>query len=65
LIRRGSSTFEAGAEAAATIATSSAEPVAALQTGDDAASFIRAFRRRAFRRPLTVDEQEKYQSVLA
>ena len=57
--------FEAGAEAASAIATGSAEALAALYTGDDAAGFVRVFGRRAFRRPLTTDEETKYQNVFA
>jgi len=57
--------FESGAEAAAAIATSSAEALAALYTGSDAAGFVRALGRRAFRRPLTADEETKYQDLFA
>jgi len=57
--------FEAGAEAAAAIATGTAEALAALYTGDDAPGFVRVFGRRAFRRPLTTDEETKYQNVFA
>ena len=57
--------FESGAEAAAAIATGSADALAALYTGSDAAGFVRALGRRAFRRPLTADEETKYQDVFA
>ncbi|HWA71390.1 MAG TPA: DUF1592 domain-containing protein [Polyangiaceae bacterium] len=57
--------FESGAEAAAAIATSSAEALAALDTGDDAAGFVRVLGRRAFRRPLTADEETKYQTIFS
>ena len=57
--------FESGAEAAAAIATGSPESIAALYTGDDAAGFVRVLGRRAFRRPLSSDEETKYQSVFA
>ena len=57
--------FEAGAEAAAAIATGSPEALAALYTGDDAAGFVRALGRRAFRRPLSAEEEVKYQDVFA
>ena len=62
---RGFVDFESGAEAAAAIATGSAAALAALYTGDDAAGFVRVFGRRAFRRPLTADEETKYQTVFA
>jgi hypothetical protein len=57
--------FEAGAEAAAALATGSASALAALYTGSDAVGFVRAFGRRAFRRPLSEEEETKYQSVFA
>jgi hypothetical protein len=57
--------FESGAEAAAAIATGSPEALAALYAGNDAAGFIRAFGRRAFRRPLSQEEETKYQNVFA
>ena len=57
--------FEAGAEAAAALATGSPEALAALDAGDDAAGFVRVIGRRAFRRPLTPDEETKYQDVFA
>jgi Protein of unknown function (DUF1592)/Protein of unknown function (DUF1595)/Protein of unknown function (DUF1588)/Protein of unknown function (DUF1585)/Protein of unknown function (DUF1587) len=57
--------FEAGAESAAAIATGSPEALAALYAGDDEAGFVRVFGRRAFRRPLTADEETKYQGVFA
>jgi len=57
--------FESGAEAAAAIATGSAEALAALYPGDDAAGFVRALGRRAFRRPLTAEEETKYQNIFA
>jgi len=57
--------FESGAEAVAALATGSPEALAALYTGDDAAGFVRAFGRRAFRRPLSGDEESKYQEIFA
>lgn len=57
--------FETGAEAAAALATSSAEALAALGDSEDPEAFVRSFGRRAFRRPLTIEEQEKYQEVFA
>jgi hypothetical protein len=57
--------FEAGSEAAAARATGSAEALGRLYAGTDAAGFVRAFGRRAFRRPLTADEEQRYQSIFA
>lgn len=57
--------FESGAEAAAAIATGSAESLTALYDGNDAEGFVRSLGRRAFRRPLTEDEAAKYQNVFA
>ncbi|MEP7052236.1 MAG: DUF1592 domain-containing protein [Pseudomonadota bacterium] len=57
--------FESGAEAAAALATGSSAALAALYSGDDAPGFVRALGRRAFRRPLTADEETKYQNVFA
>lgn len=57
--------FEVGAEAAAALATNSAEAVAAMEAGSDAAAFVRTLGRRAFRRPLTAEEQTKYEAVFA
>jgi len=57
--------FESGAEAAAAIATGSVEALTALYSGNDAAGFVRFLGRRAFRRPLTADEETKYQKVFA
>ena len=59
------SDFESGAEAAAALATGSPQALAALYEGDDAAGFVRVFGRRAFRRPLTGDEETKYQEIFA
>jgi hypothetical protein len=57
--------FESGAEAAAALATGSTAALAALYGSDDAQGFVRAFGRRAFRRPLTSEEELKYQEVFA
>jgi hypothetical protein len=57
--------FESGAEAAAAVATGSPQALAALYAGDDVAGFVRVLGRRAFRRPLTADEETKYQDVFA
>jgi hypothetical protein len=57
--------LELGAEAAAAIATGSPEALAAVYDGNDSAGFVRSVGRRAFRRPLTAAEEEKYQAVFA
>ena len=57
--------FEAGSEKAAAVATGSADALARLYAGTDAAGFVRTVGRRAFRRPLTTDEEAKYQDVFA
>jgi hypothetical protein len=57
--------FESGSEAAAAQATGSAAALAKLYAGTDAAGFVRALGRRAFRRPLTTDEETRYQGVFA
>jgi len=57
--------FESGAEAAAAIATGSPQALAALYAGDDPAGFVRTLGRRAFRRPLSAEEEAKYQDVFA
>lgn len=57
--------FESGAEAAAAQATASAEALAKVYPGTDAPGFVRALGRRAFRRPLTADEETRYQAVFA
>lgn len=57
--------FESAAEAAAAIATGSADALARLSAGEDAESFVRTFGRRAFRRPLAAEEEAKYQAVFA
>jgi hypothetical protein len=55
--------FESASEAAAAQATGSAAALAKLYAGTDAAGFVRAVGRRAFRRPLTTDEETRYQAV--
>ena len=57
--------FESGAEAAAALATGSAEALAALYDGTDSAGLVRSVGRRAFRRPLTPEEEARYQAVFA
>jgi len=55
--------YEAAAEAAAALATGSASALAALSDETTAEGFVRVFGKRAFRRPLTHDEEVKYQQV--
>jgi hypothetical protein len=57
--------FEAGAEAAATLATASADALARMYAGTDVIGFVRALGRRAFRRPLTADEEATYRAAFA
>ena len=57
--------FEIGSEVAAARATGSADALARLYGGTDSAGFVQAFGRRAFRRPLTDDEQQSYQAIFA
>jgi uncharacterized protein DUF1592/uncharacterized protein DUF1595/uncharacterized protein DUF1588/uncharacterized protein DUF1585/uncharacterized protein DUF1587 len=55
--------FEAAAEAAAALATGSASALAALSAETTREGFVRVLGMRAFRRPLTHDEEVKYQQV--
>jgi len=57
--------LETGAEAAATLAVGSADALARMYAGTDVAGFVRTLGRRAFRRPLTTDEEATYQKVFA
>jgi hypothetical protein len=57
--------YETAAEAAAALATGSPEALAALYGGTDAAGFVQAFGRRAFRRPLSAEEVTKFEGVFA
>jgi Protein of unknown function (DUF1592)/Protein of unknown function (DUF1595)/Protein of unknown function (DUF1588)/Protein of unknown function (DUF1585) len=57
--------LEAGAEAAAAQVISSTEALAKVYAGTDAPGFVRAVGRRAFRRPLTTEEETRYQAVFA
>src|SRR5947208_6560744 len=57
--------FESASEQAAALATGTPDALARLYAGADAAGFVRAFGRRAFRRPLTADEETRYQAVFA
>src|SRR5690606_34367973 len=52
----------AATDLAAAVATDNAR-LSAIYSGTDAAGFIDAFGRRAFRRPLTPDEVSSYQSL--
>jgi len=62
---RGALDFEAGAEAAASLATASVEALARIYPGTDAAGFVSSFGRRAFRRPLSAEQQAKYETAFA
>jgi hypothetical protein len=55
--------FEAASEKAAALATGTSDALARLYAGTDATGFVRAFGRRAFRRPLTADEETRYQRI--
>lgn len=57
--------FEPASETAASRATGSADALARLYAGTDSDGFVRALGRRAFRRPLTTDEQTSYQGMFA
>jgi hypothetical protein len=58
--------FEAAAEAAASIATESSEALARVYGDDlDPEAFVRTLGRRAFRRPLTPEEETRYQAVFS
>lgn len=57
------SDFETAAEAAAALATESPHALAALSAETTQEGFVRVFGRRAFRRPLTHDEEVTYQRV--
>jgi len=62
---RAAQDFESGSEAVAALATGSAEALARLYQGTDSAGFVKSFGRRAFRRPLTAEQQQKYEAVFA
>ncbi len=57
--------LEAAAESAATLATGSATALARLYPAADAEGLVRSVGRRAFRRPLTPEEETKYQGIFA
>jgi hypothetical protein len=59
------SDFEVGSEAAAALATASADTLARLDAGATAAELVSTLGRRAFRRPLSDAEQTKYEGVFA
>jgi hypothetical protein len=63
--QRAALEFEAGSEAAAALATETPEALARLYAGDDAAGLVASLGRRAFRRPLTAEEQSKFEGVFA
>jgi hypothetical protein len=54
---------ESGAEEAAAMATDSAEALSRLHPDEDPDQFVRTLGRRAFRRPLTAEEETRYQAV--
>jgi hypothetical protein len=54
---------ETGAEAAAAMATGSDEALSRLHPDVDPEQFVRTLGRRAFRRPLTAEEETRYQAV--
>jgi hypothetical protein len=55
--------LENGAEAAAALATDSPEALSRLHPNVDPDEFVRTLGRRAFRRPLTPEEEMRYQAV--
>jgi hypothetical protein len=57
--------YETAAEALAERVTSSPALLAAVYAGTDAAGFVQSFGRRVFRRPLTTDEQTRYEGIFA
>ena len=62
---QGALDFEAGSEAAAALATGTPEALARLDAGTDRAAFVGTLGRRAFRRPLTAEEQTRYEGVFS
>jgi hypothetical protein len=57
--------YETAAEALAERVTSSPAALAAVYAGTDAGGFVQTFGRRVFRRPLTADEQTRYEGIFA
>lgn len=55
--------YELAAETVSALATGSTDALTALDAGTDADAFVREFGRRAFRRPLTDEEVERYLAV--
>jgi hypothetical protein len=62
---KGALDFEAGSEAAAALATGTPEALARLDAGADRAGFVGSLGRRTFRRPLTAEEQARYEGVFS
>ncbi|MES1188519.1 MAG: DUF1592 domain-containing protein [Myxococcales bacterium] len=62
---RAFTAFEAAAETAASLATGSSEALARLYAGTDADGFVRQLGHRAFRRPISDDEAERYAAIFA
>jgi hypothetical protein len=57
--------FETASEAASALATGSADALVRVYAGTDVEGFVRVFGRRVFRRPLSSDEEVKYQGIFA
>jgi hypothetical protein len=57
--------FEQGAEAPAALATGTLEALERLHAGTEAAGFVTTVGRRIFRRPLTAQEQTRYEGAFA
>lgn len=57
--------YQSAAEAAAALATGTDGALAALYPGTDTSGFVATLGRRAFRRPLTANEQQRYEGVFA
>jgi hypothetical protein len=57
--------FEAASETAAALATGAPDALAKVYAGTDVPGFVRTVGRRAFRRPLTTDEEAKYERIFA
>ena len=55
--------YQAASERAATLATATSSAMSRVYSGSDAAGFVKALGRRAFRRPLTGPEQSRYQAL--
>jgi len=57
--------YQLAAEQAAELVTGSSEALTAFYAGSDAAGFVQKLGRRAFRRPLTDAEQQRYTTLFA